>query len=372
MGAILSLLMLLAALTGHALAEARPAALPNGPAAEYVARFSERLGRQTRIVYHRDGKTRVDIMHDGGISSTYRDRRHTTVVILSRREGPRFNALQIRSGSEPGYSVSEPVRTGKSESVVGEQCDVWSTTTTGAHMQHAVSFENCLTGDGIELSYRQLSSRGSVVTSSEAVAVERRSVDPAEVEIPREVFDLGYWIETGSKATESAQRPADFETTFVWPAVGQFRPDEKIRVTRRRFPWLFERTTSENDQDLVVHNIAAEIVLRYDAKNKGTYRTLLIARDAKPLGIDHAEPIKRADVVLGERCEWFDMYPGAMDAGLEQCRTQDGIVLKETVTGRVYYSGEIVAARRFQRRPIDVSQITPPPEILTPAYWGLP
>ena len=354
----------------QALSEGRPPALPSGPAAEYVARFSERFGRETRIVYHRDGKTRVDVIRDGGIASTYRDRHHTTVVTLSRREGPRFNALQIRSGSEPGYSVSEAVRTGKSESVLGQHCDIWSTITTGARMPHTISSENCLTADGVDLSYRLVGSKGSVISSSEAVAVERRSVDPAEVEIPREVFDLGYWIEDGSEATKSAPRPADFETTFVWPAVGRFRPDEKIRTTRRHFPWLFEKTTSGDQQDFVVHNLGAEIVFRVDIKNSGAYKTLLVARDVKPLDINHAEPMKRADVVLGERCEWFDMYPGGMDGGLEQCRTHDGIILKER--GVVYSSGEMVTARRFQRRPVEVSQVTPPPEILTPAYWGLP
>lgn len=364
------ILLALAAPSNRALAEARPAALPNGPAAEYVARFSERLGRETRIVYHRDGKTRVDVVGDRGVASTFRDRRHATVVTLSRREGPRFNALQIRSGSEPGYSVSEAVRTGKSESVLGQHCDIWSTTTAGARMPHTISSENCLTADGIDLSHRLVGSKGSVISSSEAVAVERRSVDPAEVEIPREVFNFGYWLEAGSKVLDNGPHPADFETTFVWPAVGRFRPDEKIRTTRRHFPWLFERTASGDQQNFVVHNLGTEVVFRFDIKNSGAYKTLLVARDVKPLDINHAEPMKQTDVILGERCEWFNMYPGAMDGGLEQCRTHDGIILKERVIVR--YSGETVAALRFQRRPVEVSQVMPPPDILTPAYWRLP
>lgn len=372
MRAILSLLILLAALADHALAESRPAALPNWPATEYVVRFSERLGRETRIVYHRDGKTRIDAAREHGVESTYRDRRHGTVVTIFRKNGDdaRYHMLQIRSGAEPGYSTSGAVRTGKSESILGQQCDIWSTTTTGAHMPHAISKENCLTDDGIDLSYRLVGSAGSVITSSAAVAVERRSVDPAEVEIPREVFNLGYWLEAGSKVLDNGPHPADFETTFVWPAVGRFRPDEKIRTTRRHFPWLFERTASGDQKNFVVHNLGAEVVFRFDIKNSGAYKTLLVARDVKPLDINHAEPMKQTDVILGERCEWFNMYPGAMDGGLEQCRTHDGIILKERVIVR--YSGETVAALRFQRRPVEVSQVTPPPEILTPAYWGLP
>lgn len=371
MRAISSVLSLLAvvAFADRALAEARPAALPNGPAADYVARFGERGGRETRIVYHRDGKTRVDVLSDGGMASTYRDRSHKTVVTLSRKEGSGFNALQIRSGNEPGYVVSAPRRTGQSESILGEQCDTWSTVTMSVHLQQAISTESCLTGDGIELSYRLLGSRGSVLTSSEAAAVERRSIDPAEVEIPREVFALGYWIGEGSKAPDDP-RPADFEATFVWPTIKRFRPHEKVRISRRHFPWSFEQTTSENDHDLVVHNLAAEVLFRFDGKNNGAYKTLSVSRIGKPLNTDHAEPLNRSDIVLGEPCSWFDIHPGMLDAGLEQCRTQDGIVLKETRVIRSH--GETVATRWFQRRPVEVSQVTPPPEILTPAYWGLP
>jgi hypothetical protein len=370
MRAILSLLILLGGFADHALPEARPVALPNGPATEYVARFSERLGRETRIVYHRDGKTRVDVVSDGGVSSTYRDRRHTTVVTLSRREGPRFNAIEIRSGAEPGYSVSEAVRTEKSENVLGEQCDTWSTATISVYLKHTISTESCLTGDGIELGYRLLGFTGSVVTSSQAVAVERRSIDPTEVEVPREVFDLGYWIEAGSKATRSAPRPADFETTFAWPAIGQFRPDEKIRVTRRHFPWSSEKTTVREDQDFVIHHLAAETAFRFTTKNGSAYRHLMVVRSDGGPNVDYSAPMNRSDAVLGERCEWFNLNPHVMDGGLEQCRTQDGIVLKETLIVRGH--GETVAARRFQRRPIELTQTAPPPEIFTPAYWGLP
>jgi hypothetical protein len=370
MRAILSLLILLAALADRALAESRPAALPNGPATEYVARFSERPGRETRIVYHRDGKTRIDAVRELGVESTYRDRRHGTVITIFREngDGARYHMLQIRSGGEPGYSVSEAVRTGQSESVLGEQCDTWSTATTSVHLQHAISTESCLTGDGIELRYRLLGSTRSVITSSEAFAVERRSIDPAEVEIPREVFELGYWIGEGSKAAEYP-RPADFEATFVWPTIKRSRPHEKVRITRRHFPWSFDQTTSGNDHDLVVHNLAAEVLFRFDEKNNGAYRTLSVSRNSKPLNTDHAEPLNRSDIVRGEPCSWFDMHPGMLDAGLEQCRTQDGIVLKETRVIRSH--GETVATRWFQRRPVEVSQVTPPPEILTPGYWGL-
>jgi hypothetical protein len=372
MRATLSILILVAiAQADRALAEAPPAALPSGPATEYVARFSERLGRETRIVYHRDGKTRIDAVRELGVESTYRDRRHGTggTIFRTNGAGARYHMLQIRSGGEPGYSVSEAARTGQSERVLGEQCDTWSTETTSPHLQHAISTESCLTRDGIELSYRLLGSTGSVITSSQATAVERRSVDPAEVEIPREVFELGYWIGEASKATDD-QRPADFETTFVWPTIKRFRPHEKVRITRRHFPWWFEQTTSGNEHGHVVHNLAAEVLFRFDEKNNGAYKHLLIARDAKPMSIDHAASLNRSEFVLGESCEWFDMHPGGMDGGLEQCRTQDGIVLKERVV--VFHSGEAIAARMFQRRPIDISKVMPPPEILTSAYWGLP
>jgi hypothetical protein len=105
-------------------------------------------------------------------------------------------------------------------------------------------------------------------------------------------------------------------------------------------------------------------------ENDGAYRHLLIVRDTPPISIDHAVRLDRSDVVQGERCDWYDMHPGMMDAGLNQCRTRDGIVLKETQIVRAH--GETVEAAQFQRRPVDLSQVMPPPYILTRGYWGLP
>jgi hypothetical protein len=342
------LLTLLVAPAERAKAEARPVSLPKEPAVavDYIARFSERLGRETRIVY----------------------RRNTTVVVVSRKGGTQFHSLQISRGAEPGFSVSEAVRTGRSENLHGGRCDVWSTATTSVYLAQPFSTEHCLTPDGIELGYRLLATAGSVIIASEAVAVERRSVDPAEVEIPAEVFERGYWTENDARTMEGA--PADFETTFLWPAVEPGRPRGKQKTTRRHFPWSLQSTVSPVQRELVIHNLAGNVMFRLDTIDDGAYEKFLVMRETPPLGTEHAARLERSDVVHGERCDWYDMHPGMMDAGLNQCRTHDGIVLKETQIVRAH--GETVEAAQFQRRPVDLSQVMPPPDILTRAYWGLP
>src|SRR5262249_40594873 len=76
------------------------------------------------------------------------------------------------------------------------------------------------------------------------------------------------------------------------------------------------------------------------------------------------------DTVLGESCDWFDMAPGVMDAGRHECRTRDGIVLKEKNFGWGSSSWGLVAAH-LSRRPISVEEVTLPAELLAPKFWGL-
>jgi hypothetical protein len=78
----------------------------------------------------------------------------------------------------------------------------------------------------------------------------------------------------------------------------------------------------------------------------------------------------RIEIILGERCQWFNMTPGMMDAGLSQCSTPDGIVLNELNWSRS--SEQRLVAVRVQRRTVALSEVIPPEVILTGKNWGLP
>jgi hypothetical protein len=79
------------------------------------------------------------------------------------------------------------------------------------------------------------------------------------------------------------------------------------------------------------------------------------------------------EVVLGEPCTWFDMTPGMADASLAQCRTGDGIVLKDShFFGRSYYRGDTLEAVAFQRRNVGLAEVMPPSSILDTSRWDLP
>jgi hypothetical protein len=79
------------------------------------------------------------------------------------------------------------------------------------------------------------------------------------------------------------------------------------------------------------------------------------------------DPGKR-ETVLGETCTWFDLLAGAADAGLTQCRTDDGLVLKERRTGRGLWV-DLVAVS-LERSAVTPSQVSPA-GMLARANWGL-
>ena len=90
---------------------------------------------------------------------------------------------------------------------------------------------------------------------------------------------------------------------------------------------------------------------------------------AKVLGGNPVD-LGRNERVLGETCSWFDMMPNVMDAGLHECRTADGIVLKDVRFSRG--SSFPSVATRLTRRPVALSEILPPRDMMAPRSWGLP
>jgi hypothetical protein len=80
--------------------------------------------------------------------------------------------------------------------------------------------------------------------------------------------------------------------------------------------------------------------------------------------------LNRSEIVLSETCNWFDMMPNVMDAGLHECRTADGVVLKDLRISRGSY--HTFVATGLTRRPVTLVEVLPPGEMLTARSWGLP
>ena len=93
-------------------------------------------------------------------------------------------------------------------------------------------------------------------------------------------------------------------------------------------------------------------------------------RHVAPFALAQRGEERVAEIVAGEHCAWFDVWPNVMDAGLHQCRTNDGIVLREHRMSRMHY--EPLIAVRIERAPIYPAKIMPPRDILSRAAWGIP
>jgi hypothetical protein len=83
------------------------------------------------------------------------------------------------------------------------------------------------------------------------------------------------------------------------------------------------------------------------------------------------KPLGRRETVAGEACAWFDMMPGVADASLHQCKTADGLVLKEQ---RLVHGGpqDPMVATQLRRGPVRLDDVLPLSEVMTRAKWGIP
>jgi hypothetical protein len=140
---------------------------------------------------------------------------------------------------------------------------------------------------------------------------------------------------------------------------------------------LVDETLNGVRRSLEVSHRAAGLSLRFNADDQGAPRRLTIFRfsppptDAPPPRFPmQPKDMGRTELVLGERCHWFDMTPGMMDGGTTACRTDDGITLKENFWSRT--SSQSWSAVRMARRPLTLHDVTPPKMLLDPPTWGIP
>jgi hypothetical protein len=185
----------------------------------------------------------------------------------------------------------------------------------------------------------------------------------AEVRPPRELLTLSWWAPTETSPRAGAPEP-DYET-IMRRTDGGADANGVVRVTRRHFPWTYREETAGDVRRRVIVTEASTGV-RLDFSSNGIGRGMAITRS----GPGRVEPrnLHTREQILGEMCEWFDMFPG-LDVRWSECRTADGITLREDNTFRG--TRKDFTAVRLSRRPIGFDEIMPPAEILDPKFWGL-
>src|SRR5262249_19615477 len=95
--------------------------------------------------------------------------------------------------------------------------------------------------------------------------------------------------------------------------------------------------------------------------------------DAATTGFAMWNETSRSETILGETCRWFFACTVA-DVSRSRCVTSDGVILKDHQRWRTVKESEEMQewiAVRVTRRPVDLSEIKPPVELLDPRVWEI-
>jgi hypothetical protein len=364
---------MLCAATVSATADA-PFAL-NTDTPDYVVTRVERIGaKQTSsTVTHHGDWTRVDT-----IQGVYRTTDYFLGNVSLQISGPgngfddrMYVGLKLHP-QEIGWDT-EPSNTGKRETFLGESCTVWSAGHAKlSYLGSQLEKLSCLTDDGIELWSRFVGKYG-VTLSSEATSIERRPVTVDEVRPPQNLLALGWWDNEEAKA--SLFHP-DFEAVLevrngMPTLAGVGGPI--TRTIRRHYPWTY---IEDKDGGILRRLAITHAYRRMELSFVGpggrgdAESSLMIWR--RPSAEQSVSGIKPKDMghsetILGEECRWFDLMPGIADAGSAECRTNDGIPLKQSTWSRG--GGTVATAISLARRPLALDDVRPPKDMLSLDRW---
>jgi hypothetical protein len=350
---------------GSALAE-QPFAPPTVVQPDYVAT----IGTYYKVTHHGDW-TRVD---RGSVNHTTEYFSSNGIAISKSSKG----SLSFVRGDEPNYLSydREPRNTGERRVYLGESCtvwDVWRSKPSRTGYQH--SHWSCVTDDGIELWQEDVYGKKEPVRSAEAARIKRRPVVPEEVQPPRSLFTVDWWDRDESSSVvppipdhEIIMESSSASKTFA----------KSIRTIRTHGSWQFlEDTEDGRRRHLTIKS--PEKFVRYTSDKSGEHQNLAFTVYDSPNPRNPAstavsprlpEDLDRSEVILGESCRWFDMTPGVADAGSAACRTDDGIVLKETRWSSLSFN-RTWTATRLTRRPIAIEEVKPPADLLDPKLWRI-
>jgi hypothetical protein len=358
-----------------------------------------------RVVTHHTGWSRIDEVENGRRTTDYFGHAGSIALSMARGNSGEYVHLSIfreLDKQEEKYWDRSRFKTGERKVFLGESCEVWNVLRDRDRRPASVRLTklSCITDDGIEL-WREVTSGYQdyagqwiqpLTSSMEAVKIERRAVQPSEVHPPADLLELKSWVDlldTSPPVAMPLAERADFET--VMEASQDLSKAGKLtRTTRRRVSWIYtESMRGDGSRTIIIANEASGLRFRVEIDAANVLKRLIIRRGApnsdlrapEPLGAGRIEPalgricwwlhmhcgVKES--VLGEQCEWFNMTTvGTADR--RQCRTHDGIVLKEVEWSS--FNEQRLVAVRLQRRDVALSEVLPPGQMLTRRNWGLP
>lgn len=289
-------------------------------------------------------------------------------------------SISFAHGRKPSRRRNdEPRNTGERQTYLDESCTVWNVSRPiDERSRHGVTHLSCITDHGIELWSKSVDGKGEVAGSAEATSIVRRPVSPEEVQPPRTLLALDWWDQ--NPPTSGAKSIPDHEVVMEF-SDGTAGAEKAIRTTRRHGAWeyLDEKVNHFRRSVRITHD-SRSFRLQYTHADGHPHEELRLARhehaqsEASTLTPEQAKAIEpkdleRSETVLGETCRWFGIH--MHDASHLICLTSDGILLKESLSGRSRTDERSWTAIRLSRRPISLDEIKPPAELLDPQRWGI-
>jgi len=194
-------------------------------------------------------------------------------------------------------------------------------------------------------------------------------VAPSEVHPPADRLDLKSWLATPSDAAPPSTWLGD--VTVVMQGGEGMQGDQHTRTVRRHYPWTYtEDRYGDGWRRLSFRNETQQLDIRFESNPAGEPATLTIDKRLRVSSSATYKPPDsgRMETVLGELCSWSVTFVDR-HGHTNECRTADGVVLKETGTG--LWHRELIAVE-LSRSAIILGAVRPPPSIFTLATWGIP
>jgi hypothetical protein len=358
----------LMAFTGAAFAQANP----QGHRPDYVA-VMQALDRQgdetdpTVTITHHEGLFRTESSRDGRASIGFGPDVDNPVLRWSRNADGEITALELHRDHNPGIETTETPRPlGLRSTIAGQDC-AWSEAAGKLSELSSSRQQTCITDDGIVIETKLLGSNDFPIYHSRLTRLDRRPISEKEMHPPAEIMTADFWLRPLREHDADPSLP-DFEIIMESPG------KSTIKVLRH-YPWLYREQRYDNDTlRVTIWNELENQGILY--MQHGDTRHLNAGRasqsDRPPMEFDMTfgkAALGKSDTVLGETCDWFDLFPGAADARKKRCLTRDGLVLKEDSGGMA--SGALYTATSLRRRPVALSEMRLPAEAFAVEEWGL-
>jgi hypothetical protein len=339
---------------------------------DYVVTMAERRFQseeaRPRIVRHHGDWTRVDTVDQPFGSdpqyntAAYFSTGRKTEIRVYRSD---FRVQMIRGGEPSPWHDTAPRNTGERQSHLGESCTVWDAWRVASDPAGGLTHLSCITDDGIELWHKSVGRHG-VLGSAEAILIERRAVAPEEVRPMPRLLVPDWWAGDLGEATAPDTPDHEMVMTTESGAV--------VRTTRRHGAWQSVEETWNGVRQLRVTRSGLQ-QLEYTSDNTGARLSIIIPAPVPALsyavrpGSTRPVDLNRTETVLGETCRWLDLVLGGMHGARQLCRTDDGIVLKESE--RIIGTTTVWTAVQLVRRPVSLDEIQGPDILLDERAWGV-